>query len=245
MDAARLVEALHEHTVGFAKAVEGADPEARVPTCPEWPLRVLVGHIGQAHRWSAGNIRTGPSAVPDPFDAEPGADWTTWLLEGASELVDAVRAAGDRPVWTFFGQGPATFWLRRMVHDTAVHHADAALTTGATFDVAPDVAADGISEWLWLVSRPETITLRPELAGLRGTGQTLLLRADESADESWLITRTPDGVRVTEEDGPADVTVTGTARELLLVLTRRLPLDQVSVTGDRALIDHWLTHMTF
>ena len=61
MDAARLVEALHEHTAGFAKAVEGADPEARVPTCPEWPLRVLVGHIGQAHRWSAGNIRTGPS----------------------------------------------------------------------------------------------------------------------------------------------------------------------------------------
>jgi uncharacterized protein (TIGR03083 family) len=239
MDVARLVEGLYEHTAGFAKAVAGADPEARVPTCPDWPVRVLVGHIGQAHRWSAGNIRSGPSPVPDPFDAEPGADWTTWLMAGADDLVDAVRAAGDRPVWTFFGEAPATFWLRRMLHDTAVHHSDAALTTGAAFDVAPDVAADGISEWLWLASRPEIVTFRPSMAALRGTGQTVLLRADES----WLVTRTPDEVRVTGEDGPADVTVTGTARELLLMLTRRLPLDQVAVTGRRDLIEHLLTHM--
>lgn len=241
MEPARLVEALHEHTTGFANAVEGADPEARVPTCPDWPLRVLVGHIGQAHRWSAAIIRSGPSAVPDPFDAEPDADWGTWLLEGANELVDAVRAAGNRPVWTFFGPGTATFWLRRMAHDTVIHHADAALTTGAAFEVAPDVAADGISEWLGLLTRPDITTFRPSLAGLRGTGQTLLLRADQG----WLITRTPDGVRVLEAEGWADVTVTGSTRELLLMLTRRLPLDQVTVAGDRVLIEHWLTHMDF
>lgn len=99
--------------------------------------------------------------------------------------------------------------------------------------------ADGISEWLSLAARPEITAFRPSMAALRGTGQTLLLRAGET----WLITRTPDGLRVTGEDGPADVTVTGTARELLLVLTHRLPLDQVTVTGDRDLIDHLLTHM--
>jgi uncharacterized protein (TIGR03083 family) len=239
MDAARLAEALHDHTAGFAKAVDGADPEVRVPTCPDWPLRVLVGHIGQAHRWSASNVRSGPSAVPDPFDAEPGTNWNSWLLEGASELVDAVRDAGDRPVWTFFGDGPATFWLRRMAHDTVVHHADAALMTGAPFEVAPDVAADGISEWVGLLTHPEITTYRPELAGLRGTGQTLLLRAGRG----WLITRTPDGVRLTEEDGPADATIAGTEQQLLLALTRRLPLDQVTVSGDRDLVDHFLAHM--
>jgi hypothetical protein len=44
---------------------------------------------------------------------------------------------------------------------------------------------------------------------------------------------------------PADVTVTGPARSLLLTLTRRLPLTgpeatSISVDGDTGLAQHWL-----
>ncbi|MEV7094756.1 maleylpyruvate isomerase family mycothiol-dependent enzyme [Amycolatopsis sp. NPDC051045] len=242
MDNTRLAEGLREHTAGFAAAVAGADPDARVPTCPKWPLRVLAGHVGQAHRWAASIVRSGPSPVPDPFDADPGAPekWSGWLLEGAADLEDAVRAAGGTPVWTFFGQQPATFWLRRMLHDTTVHHADAALATGAGFTVAPDLAADAISEWLELLSDPVTASLKPDFAELRGTGQTLQLNPGDGP--GWLITRTPDGVRWTRATRAADVTLAGPIRDLLLVLTRRLPADRVTITGDRALAVDWLAH---
>jgi uncharacterized protein (TIGR03083 family) len=242
METARLAEGLHEHTAGFAKAVAGADPDGRVPTCPEWPLRVLVGHIGQAHRWAASIVGSGPTPVPDPFDADPGhpATWSDWLHQGATDLADAVLATGESPVWTFFGPRPATFWLRRMLHDTTVHHADAAYATGSEFEVAPDLAADAISEWLEVLSDPVTPTLNPEFAALRGTGQTLQLSPDTG--EPWLITRTPAGVRWTRTTHDADATLTGPVQKVLLVLTRRLPPDQLTITGDRDLVDHWLAH---
>lgn len=242
MDVARLATGLHEHTEGFAKAVAGADPHAAVPTCPDWPLRVLVGHIGQEHRWAAGIVRSGPAAVPDPFEADPGeqASWADWLRTGAEDLVDAVQAAGERPVWTFVGTRPATFWLRRMLHDTTVHHADAALATGSAFTVAPDHAADAISEWLELLSDPGAAALRPAFAELRGTGQTLQLRPDTGT--GWMVTRAPDGVRWARETGAADATLAGPVEDLLLVVSRRQPPDAVAITGDRGLVDHWLAH---
>jgi uncharacterized protein (TIGR03083 family) len=242
MDVTRLVEGLHDHTAGLAGAVVGADPTMPVPTCPEWPLRVLVGHIGQAHRWAAGIVRSGPSPIPDPFDADPGSpqDWPGWLRGGAADLADAVMAAGEGPVWTFFGPRPATFWLRRMLHDTTVHHADAALATDTAFEVAPDLAADAISEWLEVLSDPVTQTIKPAVAELRGTGQTLQLRPDTGV--GWLITRTPDGVRWARATDSADATLAGPIGDLLLVLTRRLPPGQITITGDRDLADHWLAH---
>ncbi|MEV6646759.1 maleylpyruvate isomerase family mycothiol-dependent enzyme [Amycolatopsis sp. NPDC051371] len=242
MDTTSLAEALHARTAAFAETVTGADPDARVPTCPDWPLRVLVGHIGQAHRWSADIVRSGPSPVPDPVDADPGAPetWADWLRQGADDLAKTVLDAGETPVWTFFGEQPAKFWLRRMLHDTTIHHADAALATGTAFEVAPDLAADAIGEWLDMLANPVTASLRPDFAELCGTGQTLQLRPDQ--DRGWLITREPGGVRWTRETNTADVTLAGPVRDLLLVLTRRLPADRVTITGDRSLAEHWLAH---
>lgn len=242
MDTTRLAEALHARTAAFAEIVTGADPDARVPTCPDWPLRVLVGHIGQAHRWSADVVRSGPSPVPDPVDADPGTPdaWADWLRQGADDLAKTVLDAGETPVWTFFGAQPARFWLRRMLHDTTIHHADAALATEKTVEIAPDLATDAISEWLEMLANPVTASLRPGFAELCGTGQTLRLRPEE--DESWLITREPQGIRWTRATTTADVTLTGPVQDLLLVLTRRRPADAVTITGDRALADHWLAH---
>ncbi len=241
MDTTRLAEALLDRTAAFAATVTGADPATRVPTCPDWPLRVLVGHIGQAHRWSADVVRAGPSPVPDPVDADPGApeNWADWLRQGAEDLAKTVLDAGETPVWTFFGEQPAKFWLRRMLNDTTVHHADAALATGTPFEVAPDLAEDVITEWLEMLANPVTASLKPDFAQLHGTGQTLLLT---DRDRSWRITREPGGIRWTRDAATADVTLAGSTRDLLLVLTRRRPLDDVALTGDRALAEHWLAH---
>lgn len=242
MHSTRFAEALTARTAAFAGTVAGADPATPVPTCPDWPLRVLVGHIGQAHRWSADIVRSGPAPLPDPFDADPGTpgEWAGWLREGAEDLTEAVRNAGDTPVWTFFGEQSATFWLRRMLHDTTLHHADAAFATDTAFDVAPDLAEDAITEWLEILSDPAAASLKPAFAELRGTGQTL--RLDPGTPDGWLITRTPDGVTWTRGTADADVTLAGPAPDLLLVFSRRLPADHVTITGDRALAEHWLAH---
>jgi predicted lipid carrier protein YhbT len=87
---------------------------------------------------------------------------------------------------------------------------------------------------------------RPESAqAIRGTGQTLQWRATDTAEGAWLVERRPDGATWRPGTQQADVTVTGPARSLLLVLARRLPLSDrdataISVDGDIDLAQHWL-----
>ncbi|GAB2620522.1 maleylpyruvate isomerase family mycothiol-dependent enzyme [Streptomyces capparidis] len=198
-DIERLAEGLRKHTAAFAAAIGGVDPGRPVPTCPQWRVRDLVGHIGQAHRWAAGIARTGEfGGVPDPREADPGdpREWAGWLSDGAEELIAAVLGADPgAAVWTYLGPRPAAFWLRRMLHDTCVHHADAGFTAATAFRVAPDLAAGAISEALELLCAPGAETLKPALAELRGNGETLRLSPTERSERGWLITRTPLGAR--------------------------------------------------
>jgi predicted lipid carrier protein YhbT len=149
-------------------------------------------------------------------------------------------------VWTFIGDRPARFWLRRMLADTAVHVADAAITAGRPFTIAPDLAAETISEGLWLISAAGAADLKPELGELRGDGQTLQLRPAD-IEPGWLITRAPGGVTWERRTADADVVVAAPVRDLLLVFARRITPDdtRLAITGDRALLDHWWAHTAF
>mgnify|MGYP001349951492 CR=1 FL=1 len=245
----RLAAGLREQTAGLAAAVDGADPSGRVPTCPEWTVRDLVDHVGAAHRWALGLVEaraTAPdSLAPPAVDVRP-EDWASWLNEGAARLAEAGTREADTPVWTFLGTLPAAFWVRRMLHDTAVHHADAALAAGRPYAIADDLAADAISEGLELLSWPGAAQQRPSLAELRGDGQTLRLRPPEG--DGWLITRTPDGVTWTRDRSEdADVVLHGRIADLLLVITRRVPPQDpwVLVKGDTALLAYWLERTAF
>ncbi|MFA1541724.1 maleylpyruvate isomerase family mycothiol-dependent enzyme [Actinomadura monticuli] len=249
LDAGRLKEGLRTQARGLGEAAAGPDPSARVPTCPEWTLRDLVGHVGQAHRWATHLVRTGATDVLNTLPAtapDDPADWPGWLRDGAEELIGAFDANPDGTVdHPLLGTWPTILWLRRMAHETAVHHADAALAAGTPFAVAPDLAADAITEFLGLLTTVTAAEHKPELAELRGTGETLCLRPAEPSLPGWLITRTPDGPVWEDRAAEADMTVTGPVRDLLLVFARRLAPDDapdVKVAGDAALLDHWLAH---
>ena len=251
LDVARLTAGLREETAAFAAALAGLDPQQQVPTCPEWRVRDLAGHVGQAHRWAAGLVRSRAAApVPDPREAEPGHphEWSGWLARGADELVDAVAATGaDTPVWTFLGERPAVFWLRRMLADTTVHHADAARTARRAPVIAPDLAAHAVSEGLELIAAAGAAAVKPELAALRGDGRTIELRPTEPGLPPWRITRTPGGVAWERRTSDADVVVAGPVSDLMLVFSRRVAPDSagLAITGERALLDHWLAHTAF
>lgn len=237
----RLTGALREAMAAFARTISDTDLDVWVPTCPEWRLRVLAVHLGQASRWAARIVREGPpESAPDPRSADLPANTATWLREGAEELIAAVDAA-DAPVWTFDGPGPARSWLRRIVHDTVIHRVDAALTVGADYEFPADVAADALVEGVDRLSRPSAEVLRPGLAALRGNGETIALRSTDMPG-SVRVTRTPTGITWSRDDGPADVTVTGSAADLVLVFARRLPSTRLTVDGDGGLLAHWLEH---
>lgn len=230
-----LGEHLIEQTEAFADLVKDVDPGTRVPTCPEWSLRVLVGHVGQAPRWAAGIVRTRQAAaIPDPYEADPGpqSSWPEWLRAGALDLVKSVADDPDLEVWTMLGPRPASFWLRRMLCDLVVHRADAAFTARAPYLLSPDVAAETISEGLQLFT---------EIRPLPGTGQTILVRPNEV--EPWLVTLTPEGMTVSRGGEVGDVVVSGPVRDLMLALTRRISLEDVTVSGDDTLLGRWLANI--
>jgi uncharacterized protein (TIGR03083 family) len=247
----RRMPALIDTTATFADLVDGLDPATRVPTCPDWQVRDLVGHIGQAYRWAAGLVRSGePDAVPDPRLAEPGAPatWARWLHDSAVELVDAVTDVGlDAEVWTFLGPRTAAFWVRRMLNDAVVHVVDAAITAGRDHRTPADVAADVITEGLELLTSAVAETLKPDLAVLRGDGETLLFRPTEPGIAPWRVTRTPSGIAVTRSALAADVELSGPVADVMAVFARRLPPTDpsVTITGDEKLLAHWIAATAF
>ncbi len=256
---ARYAEALRAQAAAVADLVGAADPDLRVPTCPDWTLAQLTRHLGRAHRWAGALVAQRATAAVDsstledaelPRDAEGRAEW---VRAGATRLIDAVREVGpDTPVWTWTPDGKAGFWLRRMTHETVVHRIDVVLALGGepvTGDLEPDLAADGISEWLGILSLPAPAH-RPDLAALRGEGQVLHFHAtDEGLGQQgeWMVVRGPEGVSCRYGHGKGDVAVRGPADRLLAVLVRRSSpaAAGLEVLGDAGLLDHWLEHTRF
>ncbi|MBM7438676.1 maleylpyruvate isomerase family mycothiol-dependent enzyme [Streptomyces sp. HB132] len=235
--------------------VKDADLTRRVPSCPDWNLRELVVHVGDAHRW-AGEMVRGRAAEELPEDQVAGAGGPAgddaaalagWLTAGAAAAVDALREAGpDTEVWTWGWERRTAFWARRMAHETVVHRADAALATGTAFEVAPDLAADTITEWLEIVAFVQS-NGDPEAAELRGGGRSLHLHATDVPAAEWLIDFGDDAFTWRHSHEKATVALRGPLTELMLAFNRRQKPDEggLEVLGDRGLLDFWLDRSSF
>lgn len=239
--------ALLEHNARLVDVAAGVEAERTVPTCPGWTMAKLVTHVGRGDRWAAEVVRTGgpveTRAVPD---GKPGADVGAWLAASPRRLLDAVAAAPDEPVWTFLGPRPAAWWVRRRLHESTVHWADAVLAAGGHPVLDPAVAADGVSEWLdLLAARP------PAADPALDPGVVLHLHATDEGlgpDGEWTITGTDDGaLRWEPGHGRGAAAVRGTASDLLLAGMRRIPAEppRLEVLGDAAVLDRWLERTAF
>lgn len=242
--------AWQQQNQALADLLRAAALDTPVPTCPGWTLRQLATHVGRGDRWAATMVAERAETVVDPrtvADGRPPDDQdgtAAWLAAGVQQLVGAVVDVGaDTPIWTFTGPQPAAWWLRRRLHETVVHRADAALALGAPFELPPAVAADGVSEMLTLIAaRP------PGDEPLLGGDDTMHLHATDDhlgAAGEWMVR--PVGNAAEWEPGHAKgtVAVRGAAADLLLVLTRRLPAGRVEVLGDAAVLDTWLARTGF
>ena len=247
-------------TRALAGLAGGADLTLPVPTCPDWTLRQLITHVGRAQRWAAQIVSTRSAQpvafreVPDGRIPDDPAEHAGWLCSGADRLIAVLGAAGDVPVWVFGHQRPASVWARRMTHETTVHSADAQLALAdaeehpAAPAIPPDVAADGIDEWLTDLAGPGDGEPDPRAAGL-AEGESLHVHAADVPDGTgeWLVSHDPAGITVRRVHEKGTLALRGGASDLLLVLLRRLPADDPAVQrhGDLAVLRRWLGQTRF
>jgi uncharacterized protein (TIGR03083 family) len=241
-------------TAAVAALVETGDLAMPIPTCPEWTLRELAIHIGRAHRWAAQITATRSRdfiefrSLPDGRFPDTPQERAAWLAAGAQRLVDAVDEAGQDRVWTFRGLIPASFWGRRMCHETLVHHADAMIAAGQRPEFPAALAADAIDEWLTDLMAPAGGEADIRAAALEpGCGLHVHATDDGLDGGEWLIRHGEDGVTVSRGHGKGDAAVAGPAADLLLVLLRRVPSDDPAVTvhGDPSVLERWLAGTPF
>jgi uncharacterized protein (TIGR03083 family) len=231
-------------------AVDATDPAAEVPTCPGWTVARLVRHLGQIHRWAEAIVRDRSTERLDPRRLDLGwpEDWTlasAWLASGVSSTVATLRSADpEAPVWAWGPDHHVRFWSRRLLHETTVHRTDLDQTAGHPPEVDAEVAVDGIDELL--ENLPARTSLSPALAELRGHGESIHLHATDGPGE-WVIHLEPDGFWSEHGHTKATSAVQARASDLLLLLYRRLPIedDRYRVFGDDGPIHHWLSHTAF
>ncbi|HEV7977216.1 maleylpyruvate isomerase family mycothiol-dependent enzyme [Amycolatopsis sp.] len=248
--------AIVEHTRRLAESAAAAGPDAAVPTAPKWTVTDLVAHVGQTLNWVAEIIErriTDPTQLPREMAVLPAdpREWQAWLSESAQRVASAFSDdALEAPVFNAAGddRSGARFWMSSMLNEAVVHGFDAAGAADRPADVDAGIAAALITNHLAMVTSPTWKMQRPESAhAIRGTGQTLQWRATDTAEGAgaWFVERRPDGATWQPGTRQAEVTVTGPARSLLLILTRRLPLSDrettdIRVDGDTGLAQHWL-----
>jgi uncharacterized protein (TIGR03083 family) len=244
--------ALLDQTRAFGELIRSADPSTLVPTCPDWTLKQLFRHVGRGNRWAAQIIadhRVHPLDPRDVRDGKPPDDPDAaidWLNSGAQLIINSVdRAGADARVWTFLGTRPAGWWIRRRLHEATVHRADAAIALGVDYDLSPELAADGISEWIELM----TVQAKPQSPPL-DLGRTLHLHATDDGlgpTGEWTIVNDEDGIGWSHEHGKGDAALRGPAKDLLLAIVRRRSAADagIEVLGDTAVWDGWLQRTPF
>jgi uncharacterized protein (TIGR03083 family) len=239
LNAAAYLAALRSDTDTLVEAGGRAGLDAPVPSCPDWRVAELFKHVGRVHRFVAACARANEFVSPDTLPGSPGdADLAAWVRDGAAALVEAIDRPADQATWTWSPEHTFGFWQRRTAHETAIHRVDAELAGGAASPIADRLAADGIDEWLHLLS------LRPQAAPLAGHGETLHLHCTDVAGE-WLVRLGEAGPEIEAIHAKGDVAVRGPASDLLLVLLRRADPGTVEVLGSRPVLDGFLERVRF
>jgi uncharacterized protein (TIGR03083 family) len=224
------LSALRSESARFADLVAAIDLDAPVPSCPAWSARDLFVHLGRVQRFWAANVRAGDPERPDRSEGDPDApsgdlpadeDLSAWVRAGTASLLDALEQSDeDGPCWTWW-EDPRTCGAvaRHQVQEAAVHRWDAEVMLGRPAPLPPDLADDGVSEFLEIVAADDATTLLGSLT----------LEAIDTGSR-WI---------VGDQRGPK-ATVRASASDLVLLLYGRLPASVVSVDGERGVLAAFL-----
>ncbi|CCH35448.1 maleylpyruvate isomerase N-terminal domain-containing protein [Actinosynnema sp. NPDC047251] len=227
-------EKFTEQAAMFRAAVGGADPAARVPSCPGWTFTELVLHVGRFLQTSLEYLRSGSTVqlrLPPPPAGVTPLEYLDAQLALAAEVLPAVP--GNRPAWTFSPATPdlAWVWHRRIAHELDLRRWDAQAALRQLVVGDTDFAVDGIEESLGsLVAAKYAADVPPTAKG------TALVELTD-VPEAWVVTLAPGlapELRAAWPGEETDLRITGEAQIVHYGLWGRLPLQ---TTGDQNVLN--------
>jgi uncharacterized protein (TIGR03083 family) len=234
--------ALRAEGPAFRHAVIEASPDAPVPSCPEWTVAELTGHLVRLYTWVNGHV--GRGVITPPTDPQPEGARTATPEEfdaAFAELLTRFDALDpEMPAWNPAPQAKkVTYWQRRIAHDTAIHRWDAQMAAvGLTEPLEAKLAADIVSEVLDTLlpaGRGRTRADRLGMVALHATDleQTWHIRLRENGGVALLDTDT----LLDDDDLHERVVAAGSASDLALALWGRIGFDVLDVTGEERLLE--------
>lgn len=209
------------------------DESPAVPGCPAWTVGDLVAHLGAVQLfWAAAVDSDGERPSEAALaDREVRGELLAWAEESTGRLLDALLSAEpDQPCWTWWGDSgqPQTVGAvaRHQVQEAAVHAYDAQDAAKQPAPIPVEVATDSLDEFI-------AVTLGSSGPWPHAPAQLALRTTDGPA---WNLDLTDKGVRVADHANVV-ATLSGSASDLLLAVYKRVPLDRLEITGDRALAE--------
>jgi uncharacterized protein (TIGR03083 family) len=236
------VSIISDETSRIVDAYE-RDPHAAVPWSDRWRVGTVARHVAGTHHVVAEIIRRRPDADFGLFNelqtpAKDSPEFVEWFQSGTASLLEQLSdAPDDAGCWSWFASGGHVgWWTRRMAFEAVVHRWDIDAAQRHAFSVAPDIAADGIDEYL------DVFVAASRAAVDAPAGPTIGFECSDRTDR-WKLDLSTHGDRVLDRDARgASVRIRGTAQELLLFLWGRVPVSDtagVAVLGDLGVLDRW------
>ena len=252
MDRDGHLAALATEAERFASVIEESDPLARVPACPDWTVRELCHHTGGLHRWSTRlvaeqivtEIYRPEMDIEYPSAEADSAELAAWVRSGIDPMMSAFSGDPLAPVWAWGPDQHARFWPRRMLFETVIHLVDLQQAGAFRTDVDAVTAVEGVDEILELL--PSTARWRREPDPRVLILGTIVFAASDM-DTTWRVRCRKTGMFWDRGSDRADVTVVGTAADILIALYRRSMPDEGGLTteGDSSLANAWLERVGF
>lgn len=238
MQTSELLEALASEGRLLAEVATG-NLDRRVPSCPDWDVAELVAHQGRVYGWVTGIVKAGGER-PDgrgPEAPEDRSERLDWFRSQHAGMLDELRSRDPSdPAWTFNPDGPheVGWWVRRQALESAVHRFDAQLATGTTTPVDPQLALEGVEEYLTLFV-PMVLSGRP----VDGLGGTFHVHATDADGEWYLDLDSKEPAK--HEHAKADTAVRGPISGLYLWLWNRQTPEEagLEIFGNRSVVEAW------
>jgi uncharacterized protein (TIGR03083 family) len=219
------------------------DPYAAVPWSDRWSVGTVARHVAGTHHVVAEVVRGRPDAnfglfADQQTPPKDSPEFVPWFRSGTAWLLDQLSSvSADDECWSWFAPGRRVgWWARRMALEAVVHRSDTDAAQGQDFSVAPQIAADGIDEFL------DVFVAASRAAQDAPAGPTIGFECSDRGDRWWLDLSERGGRIVSRDPGAVSVSIRGTAEQLLLLAWGRVSISDaagVEVSGDAEELARW------